>query len=440
MFNTSIAIISVMRNAMTIAGSDSIGGAGIQADVKAMGALGVHATCVVTAVTAQNTYEVSEIYPLPLEFITLQFDSIVNDCKIDAIKTGMLYSPEIAKIVAEMLEDHECSLIIDPVLISGVGGTLAEDGLADAIKKYLMPLCELITPNKHEAEVLSGIKINNEYDATLACELIGKEGSSVYLKGGHMNTKNVIDYLYLNSNIKKFEYPRLNISGHGSGCTLSSFITANCANGLDIATSVLKSRALIQKSIATQYAIGKGDEVVNPMVYLDEAPLESNVLDEIEKAASRIIEALPIELVSKEGINIAYAAPKANGPKDIAAIKGRIVVRRGKLKKRGPARFGVAEHLSFVILSAMKCDPDVRCVMSLNYSSDTEDIMEELGFVLGQFDHRTNDTLEALVNDVIKNVGRVPDAITDPYNKKEKLIRVFGKNPQDVLRKIEIIF
>lgn len=436
----SIDIISVMRTAMTIAGSDSIGGAGLQADVKAMGVLNVHATCVVTAVTAQNTLEVSEIYPLSLELINIQFDSIVNDCKIDAVKTGMLYDPEIAKIVAERLEDHECPLIIDPVLIAGVGGSLAETGLAEAIKKYLMPLCELITPNKHEAEVLSGIEINNEYDATLACELIGKDGSSVYLKGGHMDTKNVIDYFYLNSNIKKFEYPRLNRSGHGSGCTLSSFMTANCANGLDIATSVLNSRALIQKSIATQYSIGKGGDVVNPMVYLEDGTSSSNVLDEVEKAASRIVEILPADLVSKEGINIAYAASKANGPKDVAAIKGRIVVRRGNLKKRGPARFGVAEHLSPVILSAMKCDPNIRCVMSLKYSSDVADIMEELGFVLGQFDHRTRDTIEDLVNDVIKDVGRVPDAITDPYNKKEKLIMVFGKDPQDVLRKIETIF
>lgn len=429
-----------MRTAITIAGSDSIGGAGLQADVKAMGALNVHVTCVVTAVTAQNTYNVSKIHPLPLDLIDLQFDSILSDCKIDAIKTGMLYSPEITKIVAERLENYDAPFIIDPVLTAGVGGSLAETGLAEAIRKYLLPLCELITPNKYEAEVLSGIKINNEYDATLACELIGKGGSSVYLKGGHMNTKNVTDYLYLNSNVKKFEYPRLKRSGHGSGCILSSFITANCANGLDIATSVLKSRALIQKSIETQYVIGKGDDVVNPMVHLEDEPSVSNVLEEVDNAASRIVEFLPVELVSEEGINIAYATPKAKGPEDIAAIKGRIVVRKGKLKKKGSAKFGAAEHLSFVVLSVMKYDPDMRCVMSLRHSSDTADIMEELGFVMGRFDRRKNNTIDALVSDVVKDVGRVPDVIIDPYDKKEKLIRVFGKNPKDVLEKIEIVF
>lgn len=163
-----------MRTALTIAGSDSIGGAGIQADIKAMGSLDVHAACVITAVTAQNTYEVAEIFPVPEEIIEAQYRSVTNDLKINAVKTGMLYSPNTAKLVAEFLEDDDMPLIIDPVLTAGVGGSLAERGLADSIRRHLMPLCELITPNKYEAEILAGIKINNEYDATLACELIGK--------------------------------------------------------------------------------------------------------------------------------------------------------------------------------------------------------------------------------------------------------------------------
>lgn len=251
---------------MTIAGSDSIGGAGLQADIKAMGSLGVHATCVVTAVTAQNTCEVSDIYPMPLELIEAQFDTIIRDCEIHAVKTGMLYSPEITKFIAEKLEYHKKPLIVDPVLIAGVGGSLADDGLTDAVKKYLMPLCDLITPNKYEAEVLSGIKIDNDDDAVYVCEVLGNDGSAIYLKGGHMDTKNVVDYLYTNSHLERIEYPRLRKSGHGSGCTLSSYITANCAKGSDMITSIRESRALIQRSIETQYAIGRGDEVINTMV------------------------------------------------------------------------------------------------------------------------------------------------------------------------------
>ena len=268
----------VMRTALTIAGSDSIGGAGLQADIKAMGSLGVHATCVVTAVTAQNTHTVSDIYPMPLEIIEAQFNSILEDCKIDAIKTGMLYSPEITKLVAERLEYHESPIIVDPVLIAGVGGSLAGDGLTEAVKRYLMPLCDLITPNKYEAEALSGIEINNEDDAIRVCEVLGKDGSAIYLKGGHMDTENVVDYLYIDKRLERIEYPRLRKSGHGSGCTLSSYITANCAKGLDMITSVRNSRVLIQRSIATQYAIGEGDEVINTIICDSDESDDSDIL------------------------------------------------------------------------------------------------------------------------------------------------------------------
>lgn len=254
---------------MTIAGSDSVGGAGIQADIKAMGNLGVHATSVITAVTAQNTCRVSEIFPVPLYVIEKQIDAVFEDCDIKAVKTGMLYNSEIAGLVSEKLENIGVPVIIDPVFTASVGGSLAGDGVADAVKKHLMPLCELITPNRFEGEVLAGIEIHNEDDAIKACEIIGKDGTPVYLKGGHMDTSDVIDYYYKDGEILTIAYPRLKRSGHGSGCTLSSFITANCAKGSDMISSIKKSRALIQKSIETQYVIGKGDEVVNPMIRID---------------------------------------------------------------------------------------------------------------------------------------------------------------------------
>ncbi len=254
---------------MTIAGSDSVGGAGIQADIKAMSSLGVHAASVITAVTAQNTCKVSEIFPVPLKVIEKQIDAVLEDCDIRAIKTGMLYNSEIAELVSEKLEGIDVPLIIDPVLTAGVGGSLAGDGVASAIKKYLMPLCDLITPNRFEGEVLAGMKIDNGEDAVKACEILGKGGTPVYLKGGHMDTSDVIDYYYKDGEIVTIEYPRLKRSGHGSGCTLSSFITANCAKGSDIISSIRKSRAMIQKSIETQYVIGKGDEVVNTIVRID---------------------------------------------------------------------------------------------------------------------------------------------------------------------------
>ncbi|MBR7123846.1 MAG: bifunctional hydroxymethylpyrimidine kinase/phosphomethylpyrimidine kinase, partial [Candidatus Methanomethylophilaceae archaeon] len=259
-------IRTTMRCALTIAGSDSVGGAGIEADIKAMSSLDVHCCVAITAVTAQNTTAVESIYPMPIDMIQDQIEAVLKDVDVKAVKTGMLYSAEIAEMVADLLEDHDMPLIIDPVLVAGVGDPLAKDDLVKAIKRKLIPICELITPNKHEAEVLSGLRINNEKDAIYACEIIGKDSSSVLLKGGHMSGSTVVDYLYLSSGINKLEYPRLETAGHGGGCTLSSFITANMAKGIDIVNSILSAREMIQQSIAEQYVIGLGNKLVNPVV------------------------------------------------------------------------------------------------------------------------------------------------------------------------------
>ena len=192
-----------MRTALTVAGSDSIGGAGIQADVKAMASVGVHAATVITAVTAQNTTGVSSILPISEEFVKEQLEAVLRDADIKAIKTGMLYNAEIVGVVADILEDHEAPLIVDPVMVSGTGCSLMDDDLADALRRKLLPICELVTPNKNEAEVLAKMKIRTKDDERLAAELIGKQGSAVLMKGGHYNTPTVVDFLYLSSEFTK---------------------------------------------------------------------------------------------------------------------------------------------------------------------------------------------------------------------------------------------
>ena len=309
-----------MRTALTVAGSDSIGGAGIQADVKAMSAVGVHAATVITALTAQNTTGVNGILPVSEEFIKAQLEAVLKDSDIKAIKTGMLYSAEIVGTVADILEDHEAPLVVDPVMVAGTGSTLMQDDLANALRRKLLPICELVTPNKSEAEVLAKMKIKTKDDERFAAELIGKQGSAVLMKGGHYNTPTVVDFLYLSSEFTKMEYPRLKKAGHGSGCVLSSYITANMAKGMDVANAVFKSREMIQDAIASQYVIGHGDMVVNPCVKEGESD-GFMVLDALDSAASRILDIVPEEFVPKNGMNIAMAMRNAAGPEEIAAIE-----------------------------------------------------------------------------------------------------------------------
>lgn len=427
-----------MRTALTVAGSDSIGGAGIQADVKAMSVIGVHAASVITAVTAQNTMGVDDILPMPEEFIKAQLKAVLKDCDVKAVKTGMLYSAEVVGTVADILEDHEMPLVVDPVMISGTGSDLCDGTLVKAMKKKLLPICELVTPNKHEAEVLAGMDIKTKDDMFLACELIGKQGSSVLMKGGHFNTPRVTDYLYLSSEFTKMEYPRLKKAGHGSGCVLSSFITANMAKGLDIVNAVLKSRDLIQESIATQYPIGKGDMVVNPMVKLKGDTDKFLVLDELDSAAARIIDTVPDEFVPKKGMNIAMALKDAAGPEEIAAIDKRMTVHNGLLRKNGPSKFGTAEGMSYILMAVMKHDPSIRCIMSIAYSDDMMDVMEEVGLTSVAADMGKDKFLEATAKAIGKS-KRIPDAIVDKGPKKDRVVWLLAKDTRDMMDKLESI-
>ena len=427
-----------MRTALTVAGSDSVGGAGIQADVKAMSVIGVHATSVITAVTAQNTCGVRDILPMPEELIKAQLEAVLKDCDVKAVKTGMLYSAEIVGTVADILDDHEMPLVVDPVMVSGTGSPLSGDGFTSAMRKKLLPICELVTPNKDEAETLAKMKIRTRDDLMLACELIGKQGSSVLMKGGHFNTPVVTDYLYLSSEFTKIEYPRLKKAGHGSGCVLSSFITANMAKGLDIVNAVLKSRELIQESIATQYAIGKGDPVVNPMVKLKGETDKFQVLDALDAAAAKILDTVPDELVPKGGMNIAMALKDAAGPEEIAAIDKRLTVHNGLLRKNGPAKFGTAEGLSYILLTVMKHSPETRCIMSIAYGDDIIDVMEEVGMTSVSAEMGKDKFSEA-TEKALKKTKRIPDAIVDKGPKKDRKIWLLAKDAQDMMAKLEEI-
>ncbi|MDR0334734.1 MAG: bifunctional hydroxymethylpyrimidine kinase/phosphomethylpyrimidine kinase, partial [Methanomassiliicoccaceae archaeon] len=315
-----------MRCALSIAGSDSIGGAGIQADIKAMASLGVHTHTVVTAVTAQNTSSVLSIMPVPCDMVEAQLRAVLSDSDVRAVKTGMLYSSDIVAVVVDSLSDLAVPIVVDPVLVAGVGDSLAADDLVSSIKKELMPTCDLITPNKHEAEAISGIAIRNEDDAMRACEIMGKSGTSVYLKGGHIESAMVVDTLYHAAEFKRFEYPRLEKAGHGGGCTLSAYITAGLAKGTDMINSIIGAREMIQRSIGSMYAVGKGNKIVNSAVNIRPAYGGGDITDGMDAAVDGILKIVPASWVSPVGMNIAYAMHGARDPGDVAAVDGKISI------------------------------------------------------------------------------------------------------------------
>lgn len=249
-----------MRTALTIAGSDSGGGAGIQADIKTITMNGVYATSAVTALTAQNTMGVTGIAEVTPEFLGLQLDAIFTDIYPDAVKTGMVSSGELIKVIAAKLKQYKAkNIVVDPVMVATSGAKLISDEAVEVLKKELLPLADVITPNIPEAEVLSGITIKNEDDMTEAARIINEKfGCSVLCKGGHqINDAN--DLLYRDGGYVWFKGRRINNPNtHGTGCTLSSAIASNLAKGENLDNAVKKAKDYISEALAAMLDLGKG--------------------------------------------------------------------------------------------------------------------------------------------------------------------------------------
>ena len=254
-----------MKTALTIAGSDSCGGAGIQADIKTMTMNGVYAMSAVTALTAQNTTGVRAIVNSTPEILKAQIDAVFEDIYPDAVKIGMVSSVELIKVIAERLIFFGAkNIVVDPVMVATSGSSLIGDGAVDALKNKLLPLARVITPNIPEAEVLSGIKILTPDDMIKAAKIISDEfGCAVLCKGGHsLNDAN--DLLYEKGDYKWFKGRRIdNPNTHGTGCTLSSAIASYLARGFDLSTSIIKAKEYITGALLDMLDLGKGSGPLN---------------------------------------------------------------------------------------------------------------------------------------------------------------------------------
>lgn len=254
-----------MRTALSIAGSDSCGGAGIQADIKTMTMNGVYAMSAVTALTAQNTTGVSAIQEATPEFLKQQLDAVFEDIFPDAVKIGMVSSSELIRVIADRLRFyHAKNVVVDPVMVATSGSALMKTDAVQTLTEELFPLATLITPNIPEAEILSGLTIENKEEMLTAANKIGATyGCAVLLKGGHsINDAN--DLLFANGEVYWFEGKRIdNPNTHGTGCTLSSAIAANLAKGFGLSESVLRAKDYISGALSAMLDLGKGSGPMN---------------------------------------------------------------------------------------------------------------------------------------------------------------------------------
>jgi len=436
-----------MKKALTIAGIDSGGGAGVLADIKTFASFGVYGMAAITAVTAQNTMEIKGIHSLPPSMVEKQIRAAIDDIGVDAAKTGMLFDASIVRSVAKALRGYGISLVVDPVMVSKSGATLLKENAIEALKKYIFDMATIITPNKDEAETLAGFEINGMEDAIKAAEMIAKEGIEyVLIKGGHLKGKRATDILYHNGKVKKYSKAWQQGCTHGVGCSFSAAITANLAKGKSVEDAIKIAEEYITIAIKHGAKIGKGHCPVNHVAYM-RIPYEKwNVYSMLKKAVDEIVKCRDfMNFIPEVGTNFAYSLPKeyVDGIAAIAAVDGRIVKGKNVILK-GEIDFGASKHLAKALMKAMEYDEDIRAVMNIKYDEKIIRAAEKR-FTVAYYDRREEPerikrkegaTIPWGMENAIKKAGKMPDLI---YHKgdigKEAMILIFGKNPIDVLKK-----
>jgi hydroxymethylpyrimidine/phosphomethylpyrimidine kinase len=354
----------------------------------------------------------------------------------------MLSNAEIIKCVAENVGSYP--LVVDPVMVAESGGRLLKDDAIESLKDLLIPKAAVVTPNISEAEVLSGIEIKGMHDMKDACNIISELGCSIVIKGGHSKEDFATDVLYHDGEFHEFSSKRLGEGVHGSGCAFASALTAGLAKGDDIVLATSNAKAFINRAIATAYLPGKGPRVVNPMRKALLREDENPVIKELRAAVAEIEKTDFYKVAPEVGSNIVYAKENAKTPRDVAAVEGRIVKVKDRTVAVGDIVFGGSNHIATVVLGAMNFDRGCRSAMNIKYRKTTLDACDRLGFSVSSFSRddepEEKGTMEWGTRHAIEKHGSVPDIIYDTGSVgKEPMIRILGKNPEDVFAKLRRI-
>ncbi|MCX7844832.1 MAG: bifunctional hydroxymethylpyrimidine kinase/phosphomethylpyrimidine kinase [Candidatus Bipolaricaulota bacterium] len=425
---------------LTIAGSDSGGGAGLQADLKTFEALGCFGMSAVTALTAQNTREVRSVRLLDPQFVVEQIAAVVEDIGVDAAKTGMLGDAAITRAVARALAQRTFPVVVDPVMVAKSGARLLAEEAVATLKEELLPRATLITPNAPEAEVLAGLPIRSTEDQVEAAMRLARDGPAVLVKGGHLPGEEAVDVLVVGGEVHFFRRPKVHHPHtHGTGCVLSAAICAFLAHGAALPEAVAKAEAFLTRALLYALDLGTGHGPVHPMAHVRNAAAKAEVLEELERAVSLLGPDFR-ELVPEVGSNLALATPFAMGEEDVAGLDGRIV-RTVRGVRVGVPRFGASRHMARVLLTARRFDPSLRAALNLRFGEDVLRAAERAGLSMAAFDRAGEPAEEGQslpwgVSRALAACGHVPDLIYDRGGPgKEPMVRLLGRSAEDVVRK-----
>ncbi len=363
---------------LTIAGSDSGGGAGIQADLKTIEAGGAFGTSAITSVTAQNTTGVQRSHLLPIEEIEAQIDAVLQDFEVAAVKTGMLAAEPVIETVLEYT-DRLPNLVVDPVMVAASGDRLLEPDAEDAYEE-LIAEATLVTPNADEAAVLTGIEPDDEGEAReVGQRLLAMGADAALVKGGHVPTPEVTDVLVIGEDVRTIRHSRVATeSTHGSGCTLSSAIATRLAHGDDLPAAVESGVDLLSRAIRYNLDVGDGFGPVHHMVATRDRAAREGTAEAVEGLVQALIERDVTALIDEAGLAVVGATPYAEDEHDVAAVEGRVAKTLSGLRPNRGVRFGAAGPTGEMLLDAREDAPELSFACRCRYGSRVAAALKEL--------------------------------------------------------------
>jgi len=424
---------------LTIAGSDSGGGAGIQADLKTIEAGSAFGTSAVTSVTAQHTRGVESTHLLPVEEIEAQCEAVRSDFDVAAVKTGMLATEPIIELVTEQLVGFDAPAVVDPVMVAASGDRLLDED-AEAAYIQLAREARLLTPNADEAAVLTGIDIETTADAQQAGERLIEEGAgAVLVKGGHVPGEEVTDILVTEDSVERVSHPRVDTDAtHGSGCMLSAAIATRLAHGDELPTAVRTGIELLGRAVRYSIDVGEGPGAVHHMVATRDRAERQPTAEAVAGVVSEFVDSDVSRLVPEVGMNVVGATPYAESPEECAAVEGRISRTLDGVAPTRGVRFGASSHVARFLLAAREHNPECRYAVNCRFDEEIERALSSLSWLVGEYDRREEpesaETMQLGATQAYGGAGEPPVAVIDRGDHgKEPMVKLLASDPSTLV-------
>lgn len=440
-----------MKKILTIAGYDPSTGAGITKDLDVFSALGIHGISVPTCIVLQGPQGVQDVYPIPYNQFFEMMDMVKKGLPVDGIKIGVVWNEAYVERIASLLRNPDNPfLVVDPVIASKNGTRLLTDEGLKCLIEEIFPMADIVTPNLPEASFIIGKEVKTLEDMEACAKDIFDMGPrAVVVKGGHLAGE-PIDLLFDGKEFTFWEKHRIDREVHGTGCTFSSLMTAFLVHGYDKKEAFLASEKLMEDFLEDSYRIDSdGYFYTSSGVFNSRSSDRWGVLQAMKEAGEMLCRLNMVELIPAVQMNMGYAVRDARGIEDIAAFPGRISVNKGKILTKGEPAFGASSHVARLILTCMKYYPSIRSCVSVRYDRSIIEKALESAMKVLFFDRKNEpesvreaegNSLDFLTEEALKGETAPPDIIYDLGDMgKEPIIRLFAKDPLELIKKMEMI-